>query len=171
MFIYFLFNFFLFSIFGWILENIYSLFSYGHFQKDGFLNIPLKPMYGIAMSTLILFNETIAKNNYFFLLLCFIIPTSVEYITGKLMRNYFNKNYWDYSKCKFNIDGIVCVKFSIYWMILSYVGIIYIYPFIYNNLHILIYPYLVVTITLLSLILLIDTAITLRHFKLGTNLK
>lgn len=169
MLIYFLLNFFLFNVLGWILENIYSLFSYGHFQKDGFLSLPFKPMYGITMSTLILLHETIATNNYIFIPLCLLVPTSIEYITGKIMRTYFNKDYWNYSKCRFNVNGLICAKFSIYWTFLSYISVIYVYPIISDKLYVFLYPYSILITTLLSLILLIDIIITLKHFSLGTN--
>ncbi|HBF6445007.1 TPA: hypothetical protein KOT04_003754, partial [Clostridioides difficile] len=42
--LYFLFNFFLYGFIGWIIENLYSYYKQGHFQEDGFLNGPFKPM-------------------------------------------------------------------------------------------------------------------------------
>ncbi|WP_236877008.1 putative ABC transporter permease [Clostridioides difficile] len=36
------------------------------------------------------------------------------------MKVYFNKVYWDYSDYKYNSRGIVCLKFSVYWTILTF---------------------------------------------------
>ena len=46
----FLYNFFIYGFIGWIIENIFSYYIHGHFQKDGFLKGPFKPMYAIAMA-------------------------------------------------------------------------------------------------------------------------
>ena len=46
----FLYNFFVYGFIGWIIENIFSYYIHGHFQKDGFLKGPFKPMYAIAMA-------------------------------------------------------------------------------------------------------------------------
>ena len=55
---YFMFNFFLYGMIGWIIEEIYCFAVTGHFQEDGFLYGPFKPMYAIAMSILILLQDT-----------------------------------------------------------------------------------------------------------------
>lgn len=161
---YILFNFYIFGIIGWAIENIYSYFCNGHFQEDGFLNIPFKPMYAIAMSLLILFYDNL-NNTFLFILLCFIIPTSVEYITGKIMRNYFNKDYWDYSSCKFNIEGVVCLRFSIYWTILTYIGVVYFRTFITDPIYDYIAPYWAFIAAIIYLILIIDSVHTIKSYK------
>ena len=42
MLLYFLFNFFLYGLIGWGIEEIYCLVMTGHFQEDGFLYGPFK---------------------------------------------------------------------------------------------------------------------------------
>lgn len=167
---YILFNFFIFGILGWAIENIYSYFIHGHFQKDGFLNLPFKPMYAIAMSVLINFYSSI-QNGYIFILLCAIVPTSVEYLTGKIMRSYFNRDYWDYSKCRFSIDGIICLRFSIYWTILTYIGVIYLRPLVTDRIYTFIYPYWVFLAPIIFITLFIDTLVTIRNYKLSLDIK
>lgn len=80
-------------------------------------------MYAIAMSIIIEVSRFIDPNNIFaLLLLCLVVPTVVEYITGILMKVYFNKVYWDYSDYKYNSRGIVCLKFlyiGLYWHLLE----------------------------------------------------
>lgn len=167
---YILFNFFIFGILGWVIENIYSYFIHGHFQKYGFLNLPFKPMYGIAMSVLIIFYSNI-QNNYIFILLCALVPTSVEYLTGKIMRGYFGKDYWDYSKCRFNIDGIICLRFSIYWTILTYIAVIYIRPLVTDQIYASIYPYWVFVALIICITFFIDILVTIRNYKLSLDIK
>ncbi|WP_346930782.1 putative ABC transporter permease [Clostridium sp.] len=162
--LYFIFNFFFYGFVGWIIENLFCYCTRGHFQKDGFLSGPFKPMYAIAMSILVLIESTLNINAYFLIPLCFIIPTVVEYITGIIMRNNFNKNYWDYSELKYNFKGIICLEFSMAWTILAFVGVKYL-QIVVNQVYEIIYPIWPVCSTILIIILFIDEIITLKEFK------
>ena len=160
----FLFNFFIYGFIGWIIENIFCYYIHGHFQKDGFLKGPFKPMYAIAMPLIIeLYN--VVPNIIFLIVISFIIPTSVEYITGFMMRKFFNKNYWDYSKEKFNYEGIICLRFSLIWVILSVIDVKVIHPYfiyrIFNSIY-EIWP----SISILFIIALsIDEILTFIDFR------
>lgn len=125
-------NFIIYSFIGWIIEELYSFFIDGKFKKEGFLMGPFKPMYGIAISLLILCHEILKIDGIPIILLCFLIPTTVEYISGYLLKHIFNKVYWDYSKLKFNLQGIVTLKFSLYWTFLSFIAVYFIQPVILN---------------------------------------
>lgn len=162
--LYFLFNFFLYGFIGWIIENLFSYFVKGHFQEDGFLNGPFKPMYAIAMTVIILLNK-INPNIYYLIFMGMVIPTSVEYITGVLMRKYFNKNYWDYSDVKYNYQGIVCFGFSIYWTILTFIGVRYLQPYIVDKFYNIIIPFWPMIAMALLLLLLVDEFLTFRDFR------
>ena len=162
--LYFIFSFFFYGFIGWIIENLFCYCIRGHFQKDGFLSGPFKPMYAIAMSILLLLELIFNMNIYFLIPICFIIPTIVEYVTGVIMRNYFNKDYWDYSKNKYNFKGIICLEFSIGWTILSFVGIKYL-QILVNGMYEIIYPIWPICATILVIILFIDEMITLKEFK------
>lgn len=163
--LYFTFNFFLYGFIGWIIENLYSYYVNGYFQKDGFLNNPFKPMYGIAMSFIIAISEITNQNTYLLILICFIIPTLVEYTTGVIMRKNFQKDYWDYSKLKHNFQGIVCMKFSIYWTFLTFIGVRYLQTHIVNYFYLSIKSLWVIVCPILLLALIIDDIFTIRTFK------
>lgn len=51
------------------------------------------------------------------LVLCTIFATFVEYIFGII----FNADYhiWDYRNMPFNIDGMICLPFSLLWMLIA----------------------------------------------------
>ena len=128
--LYMCFNFVLYSFLGWIIEEIYSFFSRGYFKEEGFLNIPFKPMYGIAMCILIFIYFRINISKSLLLLLCLVVPTIVEYISGYLLKHFFNETYWSYSNQSCNLQGFICLKFSIYWMVLTYITLLFIQPVI-----------------------------------------
>ena len=156
-----IFNFILYSVVGWIIEEVYSYINTGKFKKDGFLRGPYKPMYGIAFTILVLLDNYYNFNIIISLLLYLIVPTVVEFISGYLLLELFNEKYWDYSKLKFNYKGLVTLRFSFYWMILCYLGINFIQPFI-NNLYISLEKYFKVINLIMILIIALDLVITLR---------
>ncbi|OOM16588.1 putative ABC transporter permease [Clostridium saccharobutylicum] len=130
--VYLVFNFIIYSFIGWLIEETYAFIVDKRFKKEGFLIGPFKPMYGIAMTLLILYNSQLNIDGILLLVLCFFIPTTVEYVSGYMLKHIFNKVYWDYSNLKYNINGFITLKFSLYWTVLSFIGVKYIQPIFYS---------------------------------------
>ena len=164
---YILFDFIIYSFAGWIIEKLYHYHVEKNFKKKGFLIGPYKPLYGIAMTILVVCKEIFYLNDALILTLCFIIPSVVEYISGYLLRRFFNENYWDYSNSKFNIKGIVTLTFSMYWWGLSIIGVYLVNPVIHNYIFIRFYNILTPVIYVLISIFFIDLAskISLRFMR------
>ena len=163
------FNFIIYSFMGWIIEEVYSYVTVKKIKKEGFLKGPVKPMYGIASTILILYNQILDIDGIPLVLLCFLIPTTVEYISGYVLKHVFNKTYWDYSNLKYNIHGFVTLRFSLYWTLLSFIGVYFLQPTVYN-----IYKgseeTLIIGACFFSIILTIDVFLTLQKFKRNTFL-
>lgn len=53
-----------------------------------------------------------------------IIITVIEFISGCILNLSLGWNVWDYSDEFGNILGQICVKHSIYWFLLSSIGIV-----------------------------------------------
>ncbi|WP_410769527.1 putative ABC transporter permease [Fontibacillus sp. BL9] len=122
-----LFYFLLYSLFGWILENVYSFATTGVFWKEGFMKGPYKPMYGFApLLLLLLLGES--RNPLLIVLLCLAVPTAVEYVSGYLLQTLFGRQWWDYSNNRGQLHGHICLRFSLYWGILSIAFLRYIHP-------------------------------------------
>ena len=86
------------------------------------------------------------------------------------MRKFFNKDYWDYSKEKFNYEGIICLKFSIIWVILSVIDVKVIHPyFVYKIFDSIngIWPGLSI---LFILALFMDEILTFIDFRKGRQI-
>lgn len=162
--LYFLFNFFLYGFIGWIIENLFSFFVKGHFQEDGFLIGPFKPMYAIAMAVIITLYR-IYPNTYYLIFMGMVIPTTVEYITGVMMLKYFSKKYWDYSDVKYNYQGIVCLEFSVYWTVLTFIGVIYLQPYVIDSFYNIIMPVWPIIASALLVFFVGDEFLTLKEFR------
>lgn len=109
----------IYALLGWIMESIYASFKRKRFVNRGFLNGPFCPIYGFGLVILIVLLNPV-MNNIPILFLCSMVLTSaLEYLTGFILEKAFGTTWWDYSKRRFNIKGRVCLRFSIYWGILS----------------------------------------------------
>lgn len=58
------------------------------------------------------------------MLLSAIIITAIEFISGCILNLRLEWNIWDYSDEFGDILGQICVKHSIYWFLLSSIGIV-----------------------------------------------
>jgi len=164
------FNFIIYSFIGWIIEEVYSYVIVKKIKKEGFLKGPVKPMYGIAIAILILYNQILDIDGIPLIILCFLIPTTVEYISGYILKHIFNKIYWDYSNLKYNIHGFVTIKFSLYWMLLSFIGVYFLQPTVYNVYKGL-EKILIIAVCVSSIIFMLDLWLTLKHFRKNTFLR
>lgn len=48
-----------------------------------------------------------------------LIITSLEYITGIIVNVYLKMNVWDYSDMRYNVQGQICMVYSMLWALLS----------------------------------------------------
>ncbi len=107
---------------GFILELIYRSSNAKKLVLPKLINIQ---MYGV-MSVFLTLIYFINMSLVFKLILIFIIPTLIEFLTGYLYLKTKGIRLWDYSKEKFNFMGIICLRFSLVWFIIS---VIYYYLF------------------------------------------
>lgn len=118
-----LFYFFIYSCLGWVIEHLFHRATAGTFAPEGFLTGPYKPMYGFAPVLLLLM---IGPGTTWWrtALLGLAVPTAVEYASGYLLKRLFHMEYWDYSGHAYQLHGYVCLRFSLYWVVLS-MGAVY----------------------------------------------
>ena len=93
-------------------------------------------------------------------------PFKPMYAFAMTMLIYFNKDYWNYSKIKLNFKGIICLDFSLYWVLLSFFVLKTIQPFIIDNAYRIFASALIVIVPLQIFIILIDFIMTIRKFNL-----
>ncbi|WP_198015862.1 putative ABC transporter permease [Paenibacillus sp. HW567] len=166
------FYFMLYSFLGWVLEGSYSLYSAGTFRKKGFLRGPFKPMYGFA-PLLLLSAKDLGFPFPLIVALALIIPSAVEYASGWLLKAAFHKQWWDYSEMPYQMQGHICLKFSLYWWGLALACMYGLHPFI-EMLYRQIEPLWLLLLPLAALMLTADllwTCRTRRHGLKGLELR
>lgn len=141
------FLFFIGCFLGWGLEVIYRRFSPANVSRrwinPGFLVGPYLPLYGFGLCALYLLanlentsliNEVTAGSKILLFIVMSLVMTLFEYIAGVIFIKGMKVKLWDYSNEKFNFQGIICLKFSIYWALLGAVYYFLIHPHILHAL-------------------------------------
>lgn len=86
--------------------------------KRGFLYGPICPIYGFGAIILILINDLISKKSNSIIIKAIamtIIFTIFEYIVSLVFELIFGIRWWDYTNEFLNINGRVCLMFSLLW--------------------------------------------------------
>lgn len=110
-----IFYFFMFSFAGWLLETFYSYLVLGHFTNRGFFYGPICPIYGCGALMLIIFLDKY-KNSPIKLFLYSIIVFSIfEYAIGYGLDALYNLWLWDYRTEFLNLNGRICLFYSLGW--------------------------------------------------------
>lgn len=58
------------------------------------------------------------------MLVCSLIITAVEFVSGVILNIYLGLEIWDYSNVPFNVLGQICLPFTVLWFFLSAAAII-----------------------------------------------
>lgn len=117
-------------------------------------------MYGIG-AILMIWAGQLSNNPIVIFIMAFLIFSVWEYLVAVITEKLFKTKYWDYSKLKFNIQGRVCLKNSLYWGILGVLLIYIIQPVINNFTDMIPHDILVYVDVILMIAILVDTVITI----------
>lgn len=155
------FYFFIYSFAGWWLENSFSKVKDGYFFKERFLWGPFKPMYGLAPIILLVLIKP-ETPIWMMAILFFLIPTIVEYISGSILDKLFHHKWWDYSEVSFQLHGHICLKYSLAWMLLSWIVLTYLHPLVMKSYG-LITPVWQLIIPFIIVYFITDMLLTIRN--------
>lgn len=115
---------------GVVLETIYCLIQRGHYEsRVGLIYGPFNLVYGIG--TLCLSGALYQFRNrgrVFSFVGGFVVGSVVEYACSWFQEVCFGSTSWDYSNMPYNLNGRICLLYSIFWGILGIFWIKDIYP-------------------------------------------
>lgn len=134
-------GFIFYSFLGWIWETTYCSINEKHFINRGFLNGPVIPIYGFGavlvmfavkvFGSLALPDPAVTFNiiNVFIVFFSgMLLATILEYSVAVILESFFQLKLWDYSKNRFNFQGRICLKASLFFGLLSVIFIMLIEP-------------------------------------------
>lgn len=112
--------FVVYSVAGFIIETIFGLLTKGVLEsRKSFLYGPFCSIYGLGAVLMILPLQKYKKNNYTLFFAGFFIGSIIEYMVSLVGELIFHTKWWDYSDQMFNINGRICVLFSLFWGLLA----------------------------------------------------
>lgn len=119
----------IYSIAGFIIETLFGILTKGVIEsRQSFLYGPFCAIYGLGAVAMIIELKFYSKNFKSLFLGGFIVGSIVEYIVSLIGEFIFNVKWWDYSDMPFNLNGRICIYFSIFWGILAVIFMQYIHP-------------------------------------------
>lgn len=122
--------FIIYSFAGWVLESVSKTIAQKKFVNSGFLHGIFCPIYGFGALIMLLCLEGLKERPVLLFITAFFLLSLWEYAVGVFLEKVFKTKYWDYSHLKFNFQGRVCLKNSIYWGILGVAFICFFHPWI-----------------------------------------
>ena len=112
-----------YSFLGWVGETVVATIKGRQFTNRGMASGPFCFVYGTA-GVLLAVGLADLRSNWLALFAgSFLIATVVEWVTAKFLERVHHRRWWDYSGKKFNLDGYVCLQYSVLWGVLGAVSV------------------------------------------------
>ncbi len=120
--------FLLYSVAGWLAETVFSAVRWHKFVNRGILNGPLCAVYGFTAVVLTVVLQDIRPHLFWLFLFSAVYATVIEWVAGHLLEKTSHGRWWDYSGVKFNLDGYICVPYSLLWGLLGMAAVQWVNP-------------------------------------------
>lgn len=115
---------------GVVIETLWCLLTRGYFEsRAGLVYGPFNLVYGIGALVLSLcLYKFRNRGSWISFLSSILVGSVVEYGCSWVQELMFGTRSWDYSNMPFNINGRICLLYSIFWGILGVFWIKTLYP-------------------------------------------
>ena len=108
--------FIIYSVLGYIIETIYGMITKGVWEsRQSFLYGPFCGIYGLGAVVMIICLHKFPRKFNTLFIGGFIVGSIVEYIVSFVGEMLLGVKWWDYSNMPLNINGRICVYFSVFW--------------------------------------------------------
>lgn len=157
---YFILNFFIYGFLGWCTEVAFAAFKEKRFVNRGFLNGPICPVYGFGVGIVVSLLEPFASNLIVLYLVSTVVVTVLEWVTGFLLEKIFHSRWWDYSNMPLNLNGYVCLLFSLVWGVACVFIVKVFHPLVVTVIHFIPQAAWIVLIVILGAAIFADLYVT-----------
>ena len=112
--------FIIYSVAGYIIETAFGIITKGTWEsRQSFLYGPFCAIYGLGATIMIMFLHEYSKRYTRLFIGGFIVGSIVEYLVSLIGELILGVKWWDYSDMPLNINGRICVYFSLFWGFLA----------------------------------------------------
>lgn len=127
--------FIIYSFAGYLLETTFGIFTKGVLEsRQSFLFGPFCAIYGVGALLMVTFLSGLKEHPILLFIFSCIIGTAAEYSMSYICEQIYHFKWWDYSNYFLNINGRVCLFFTLLWGVLGVLLIRHINPFLTKKL-------------------------------------
>ncbi|MCC8121656.1 MAG: putative ABC transporter permease [Oscillospiraceae bacterium] len=110
----------LYSFLGFALEVVFARVTRAKkLDRKCMLLLPLCPVYGLGAAAILHLPAALSGRPWSLFLWGALTATAVEYLVDFLYEKLLHVRFWDYSSLPGNINGRVCLPFSLAWGLLA----------------------------------------------------
>ena len=157
-----LWSFFIFAFLGWCGEVVFAAIVEKRFVNRGFLSGPLCPIYGFGVVLIDLCLRPFGHHPAALLIGSMVVGSALEWVAGFLLEKIFHQKWWDYANEPHNLNGYICLRFSILWGLACVFVVDIIHPTVMVGIHALPHTVGVVCLVFLCGWLVVDLIATVR---------
>ncbi len=108
--------FYLYSFLGFLLELVYAR-AVGARKLDRKCHffLPICPVYGLGATAIALLPAVIAGNPLLLFLASAVLASGAEYLAALFYEKVWRVSFWDYHSMPGNLQGRICLPFSLIW--------------------------------------------------------
>lgn len=117
-------SFMAYSFAGFLLETAFARLTGGRAGRKGLMVIPLCPVYGTGACLILALPRWVDDRPWVLFLLGALAATAAEYLAALWHEKALGVSFWSYDGLPGNIQGKVCLPFSLAWGVLS-LGLVY----------------------------------------------
>ena len=114
-----------YSFLGWVGETVVATVSGRRFANRGAAAGPFCFVYGTTAVLLAVGFSDLRTDPVYLFLACMLTATVVEWLTAKILERLHRRKWWDYSDKKFNLNGYICLQYSLLWGALGTVSVLW----------------------------------------------
>lgn len=159
----------IFSVIGLIIETLFCFITTGVWEsRKGLIYGPFCPVYGIGATLLIIILNSFYNNKFKLFVYGGICGSAIEYIMSFVLEAFYGTRFWDYSYLRFNLNGRICITYTIFWGILALLLIAVIKPCIdkgINSFNIRYFKILDIAIIVFVIVDIICTVWGIQSYK------
>lgn len=112
--------FIIYSFLGFIVETIFGMLTKGVIEsRRSCFYGPFCCIYGLGAAIMIPGLQKFKHSNWTLFIAGAIEGSVVEYVVSLIGELIFQIKWWDYSNMPFNINGRICILFTVFWGVLA----------------------------------------------------
>ncbi len=112
-------SFVIYSFAGFVLEVLFARLAGGRPDRKGLLVLPLCPVYGLGACLILALPPWAVRHPGALFLLGALAATAAEYCDALYHEKALGVSFWNYEGLPGNLQGKVCLPFSLAWGLLA----------------------------------------------------